>query len=116
MTTCGYSPPAMVFTLIMGSLLLLGGIALGFKKINSDMPIASSCSSAIAAACETSSLVDDDNDPSMPLQWGVVSSESHTPHDVGHCCFTAGQVTAPVEGRLYAGVRERRKDKHSRNY
>lgn len=110
MSTCGYSPPGMIFTLIMTCLLLLGGVALAYKKIDSDMPIASSCSAAIAAACQTSSLDDCDNDPSMPLQWGVVSSEGRAPDDVGHCCFTAGQVTPLVEGRLYAGVRKRRED------
>lgn len=110
LSTCGYSPPAIIFTLIMTCLLLLGGVALAYKKIDSDMPIASSCSAAIAAACQTSSLDDCDNDPSMTLQWGPVSSEGQGADDVGHCCFTAGQVSAPVEGRLYAGIRKRRED------
>ncbi|KAK2755702.1 hypothetical protein FQN54_005852 [Arachnomyces sp. PD_36] len=95
LTTCGYSPAAIIFTLIMISLLLLGGIALRYKKIDSDMPIASSCSAAIAAACETSILAKEDNDPTMPVQWGVVNFES-APDGKRHCCFTAGQVTGPV--------------------
>ncbi|KAK2767475.1 hypothetical protein FQN54_003632 [Arachnomyces sp. PD_36] len=110
LSTCGYSPYAIIFTLIMTCLLLFGGLALSYKKINSDMPIASSCSAAIAAACHTSSLDDCDNDPSVPLQWGVVSSQGQDVDDVGHCCFTAGQVTPLIEGRFYAGIRRRRED------
>lgn len=130
--TCGYSPIAIIFTLVVGVLLLIGGVAFGLKRSNSDMPMASSCSAAIAAAChrgETRSGDEDarhreQDDASLPLQWGAVEvvvevavveegeredergeERGGTDRDrngIGHCCFSSGPVGPLVEGKKYA--------------
>lgn len=104
--SCGYSPPAIIFTLIVGTLLLFFAIGFGFRKLEEDIPLASSSSAAIAATCHGGK----DDDSKLPLQWGAVDFGSEE-GDVGHCCFSSREVTAPVEGRLYAGIKIREKDK-----
>ena len=104
-TTCGYSPMAIIFTLVVASLLLISGIGLGFKRLNSDMPVAASCSAAIASACHT--LPSDTADSTKPVQWGVVGVGWEGPDVVGHCCFSSEKVTAPVEGMMYAGLEKK---------
>src|SRR5262245_26110730 len=43
----GYSPLAAMFSLILGSIMVLGLVALGFKKYKPGIPLAGSCSAAI---------------------------------------------------------------------
>ncbi|KAL9617707.1 MAG: hypothetical protein Q9160_007540 [Pyrenula sp. 1 TL-2023] len=120
--TCGYSPIAIIFTLVVGVLLLIGGIVFGLKRTSSDMPMASSCSAAIAAACHHSQSGGDEearhggNDAGLPLQWGAVEGENEREEEqeegkgrigrnknrIGHCCFSSGPVLPLVEGKKYA--------------
>jgi hypothetical protein len=100
MTTCGYSPMAIIFTLIVGSLLLIGGIGIGQRQLNPDMPVAASCSAAISAACH--GLPGEKDASFLPIQWGAVMTDVVQAGDVGHCCFSIGKVVKPVEGRMYA--------------
>ena len=46
----------------------------------------------------------DTNASTKALLWGVVDkgSEDNTGTAIGHCSFTSFEVTAPVEGQLYA--------------
>ena len=97
-TTCGYSCIAIIFVLIVGSTLLLAGVALGFRRYKPGMPLASSCSAAISAACHPPA--DDVGAAVLPLMWGVVDDDID---GVGHCSFTSREVVPPVKGRLYAG-------------
>lgn len=102
-STCGYSPMAMIFVIILGSIVVLLGIANGFRKARVGMPLAGSCSAAISAACHPPET---DVDASMKrVMWGVVNKESfkHLDESVGHCSFTSFKVEAPIEGNLYAG-------------
>ncbi|KAJ9645682.1 hypothetical protein H2199_002721 [Coniosporium tulheliwenetii] len=103
--TCGYSPIAMVCVLCIGVLLILFGFILGLQKFKSGMPVASSCSAAIAAACHPSPNEKGGENPALlPLQWGV--TEKPGEGDVyGHIAFSSGEVEEPVEGFLYAGRR-----------
>lgn len=48
--TCGYSPSAMVLVIIGGIVLVLGVIFIGRRRFTSPIPIAGSCSAAIAAS------------------------------------------------------------------
>ena len=49
---CGYSPIAILITIVVGILVLLGGIANGFRRYPQvGIPLAASCSAAISAAC-----------------------------------------------------------------
>ncbi|KIW35231.1 uncharacterized protein PV07_01937 [Cladophialophora immunda] len=54
LVTCGYSPIAIIFTISLGVLLI--GVLLGFgfgARFRTGMPIAGSCSLAMAAACHS---------------------------------------------------------------
>lgn len=102
-STCGYSPIALIFVIILGSIVVLLGIANGFRKARGGMPLAGSCSAAISAACHPPET---DVDASLKrVMWGVVAEESfkHRGESVGHCSFTSFKVEAPTVGKLYAG-------------
>ena len=107
-TTCGYSPAAIIFTLIIACLLLITVVAFGTRKLDPDMPPGSSCSFGIATACHSQGGNENDGEEAtLPLQWGEVpleDSDGNSDGAVGHCCFSSGPVSAPVEGKLYAGV------------
>ncbi|KAF9060837.1 hypothetical protein BDP27DRAFT_1429601 [Rhodocollybia butyracea] len=96
-TSCGYSPVAMILTAIVGGSLILTSLAVGyFKHLQCDMPLAGSCSKAIAAACHPP---EDGSDPLKPMKWGVVSK--HPDSAIGHISFSSGEVSAPVPGCYY---------------
>lgn len=96
-STCGYSPLAIIFSTAIGAAIVLGGVLVSLRKYPSGMPLASSCSAAISAACH--SLEDDIDAAVLPVQWGVVGYDEK---GVGHCTFTSQSVTAPVVGKRYA--------------
>lgn len=97
-TTCGYSCIAIIFAILVGGTLLLVGVAFGFRRFPPGMPLASSCSAAISAACHPPA--DDVDAAVLPLMWGVVEGDVD---GVGHCTFTSREVELPVKDRLYAG-------------
>ena len=85
--------------------MLILPIALGFRRFNAGMPIAGSCSLAIAAACHPPK--DDVDAAYLPVQWGVPVNRERNAEgydEVGHCTFTSEQVEPPVLGRKYAGI------------
>ena len=93
--TCGYSPGAIVITVIVGTVIAVAIFFLGWRKYPDTMPLAGTNSAAIAAACHV--LPEDRNCTTKPLQWGVVSQTD----GVGHCSFSAGVVAPPIPGRMY---------------
>ncbi|OCL09335.1 hypothetical protein AOQ84DRAFT_431347 [Glonium stellatum] len=97
-STCGYSPVAIILTTIVGSFIVLGGIGTALRRYPAGMPLASSCSAAISAACHPPS--EDIDAAVLPVQWGVVDGGGKG--EVGHCTFTSMRVTEPVPGKLYA--------------
>jgi hypothetical protein len=99
----GYSVRPIILDISLGSLMLLVLVGMGFRKLKGNIPLANSNSFAIAAACHRPK---DDKDAVVK---GVMWGEVHTGADseVGHCSFTSMEVTAPVEGKLYAGFRRR---------
>lgn len=73
--TCGYSPQATIFAMILGGVLIAGSIILGMRRFKSSMPLALYCSAAISAACHPCT----EGDHSMkPVQWGEVVSDSYS--------------------------------------
>jgi hypothetical protein len=96
--TCSYSPPAMLASILVASFMVSCIIGMSFLKLPSSMPIASSCSAAIAAACH--SLVEDvDRERGeKKLMWGDVGQD-HA--GIGHCEFSEQEVSRPEEGKLY---------------
>ncbi|KAF6232072.1 hypothetical protein HO173_009666 [Letharia columbiana] len=102
-STCGYSPIALIFVIILGSIVVLLGIAFGFRKARVGMPHAGSCSAVISAACHPPEA--DVDASSKRVMWGVVAKESfkYRGKSVGHCSFTSLKVEAPIVGERYAG-------------
>ncbi|KAJ4348981.1 hypothetical protein N0V95_004978 [Ascochyta clinopodiicola] len=99
-TTCGYSPIAIIFVLVIGSLMLMALLGVGFIPYKHNMPLAGSCSMAISAACHPESSSQEQLS-TQKLQWGVETAvRDH--EGVGHCSFSASAVGTPVEGHTYA--------------
>ncbi|KAL4972308.1 hypothetical protein BDW66DRAFT_164259 [Aspergillus desertorum] len=105
-TTIGYSPPAIVAMLCVGLLLPLGVLGFGARRFRSGMPVAGSCSLAIAAACH--SVVQTGKGKHglgieyRRLKWGVESYLAESgPGEIGHCAFSASKVNPPEDGMLY---------------
>ena len=99
------SNSAILTAILLGGIMLLVALGMGSRRFKSSMPLAGSCSMAIAAACHRP---EDDIDAAyLPVQWGEPSQpglESKGEYAVRHCCFTSHPVELPVPGRMYAGI------------
>ena len=93
--TCGFSPGAILLAIILGVLILLGALILSFRRYDSDMPIASTSSAVISAACHP--LENDPDAALLPVQWGVASKTC----GIRHCCFSSKLVVPPTPGYVY---------------
>jgi hypothetical protein len=110
-TTSGFSMSAVMFSImaVIASLILLW--TLGHNKYKEVIPVVGSCSLAISAAChpDRSDESLDEHIEEKPLQWGVtrkpneVIGENGESAEIGHCSLSSHMVTAPEEGKLYAG-------------
>jgi hypothetical protein len=99
----GYSLQPIILDILIGSSMLFVLVGMGFRKLEGKIPLANSNSFAIAAACHRT---EEDKDAALKgVMWGEVHRGSDS--EVGHCSFTSMDVTAPVEGKLYAGLRRR---------
>jgi hypothetical protein len=94
---CGWSPVALIVVIVVGALMIIALFGFGFRKFDGRMPIASSCSAAISAACHPA---DDEGDDMvlLPLKYGVSERQKDRVRQVG---FSAGEVQSLVEGELY---------------
>ncbi|KAE9399621.1 hypothetical protein BT96DRAFT_820335 [Gymnopus androsaceus JB14] len=101
--SCGFSPLGMIFTSIVAASLILSALAVGyFKHLDCDIPLAGSCSAAIAAACHPP---EDGSDCLKPLKWGVVScngDHNDSGEVAAHISFSSGEVAEPVPGCYYS--------------
>ncbi len=95
----GYSCIAIITVIILGSVVVLLGIAMGFRRYKAGMPLVGSCSAAISAACWRPS--EDEGVERKGIMWGVVGSKDE--QGIGHCCFSSWDVERPVAGEMYAG-------------
>jgi hypothetical protein len=102
-STCGYSPIAIMITTLIGLIIMIIGIAQGSRSYPAGMPLAGTCSAAISAACHPPK--DDVDAAFLPVQWGAVKMENGQDEsiegDIGHCTFTSCEVMAPQEGKQY---------------
>ena len=98
-STVGYSCIAIFFAVLVGAIAVTVGLLNGFRRYNAGIPLVGSCSAAISAACHRPS--DDTSASLLPLRWGCVDADSG--RDVGHCCLSSFEVTAPEAGFYYAG-------------
>lgn len=111
-TDCGCSPTALLTTTIVGAIVLLIGIAHGFRTYEPGIPLVGTCSAAISAACHPPT--GDDRASTKLIMWGSCGhadrfeaadqSASAQDGEVGHCSMTSLTVERPVEGALYAGL------------
>jgi hypothetical protein len=97
--TCGYSPIAIIFVIIVAVLMAAFAVFTGCKRFRSGMPVVGSCSAAISAACHPVPGLEKMVEADAPLQWGVmgVSAEG-----LAHCGFSSCQVEPPEDNVLYA--------------
>lgn len=97
----GYSAGPVVAAILLATFMLLTVVGMGYRKFESNMPVAASCSSALAAA--THRPKEDVNASVLPVMWGEVPEMGS--ERIGHCCFTSHDVVALIPGRQYAGSR-----------
>ncbi|KAI1775604.1 hypothetical protein F4818DRAFT_457822 [Hypoxylon cercidicola] len=98
-STCGYSPIAVFTTLIVGALVILSAVALGFRRYDGTMSMVCTNSMAISAACH---VLEEDREDGylLPVQWGVVEIKD----GIGKCSFTtapSNTLRMPVTGLMY---------------
>jgi hypothetical protein len=102
-STVGYSPMAIILTLVIATIIAGFGVVLSRFKYPAGMPLAGSCSVAISAACHAP-LVEEDAGL-RPVQWGACTHSggiNDRQETVGHCSFSSLPVELPIPGRLYA--------------
>lgn len=117
-TTCCYSLAAIFLTLVVGGSAIATLLGISLRRFKSGMPLASSCSAAISAACHP---LEWDRDAALkPVMWGEVTSlqedsessssnvegdESERHWETGteypHCTFSSGEVTTPDKNTQY---------------
>ncbi|KAK3637796.1 hypothetical protein LTR56_012002 [Elasticomyces elasticus] len=96
--TSAYSLEAIVVTACVGFTLICALVVLGMQRYSGTIPLASSCSAAISAACHPPE--GDFEAALFRIQWGVVSVDEH---GVGHCSLTTARDVLPPElGQRYA--------------
>ncbi|KAG9952029.1 hypothetical protein KCU85_g2265, partial [Aureobasidium melanogenum] len=99
-SSCGFSSMAIVLSLFVSGTIILALLANGMRRLEPGMPLASSCSLAITAACHTGP--GDEDARLLPLKYGVViSEESNSDSEYERACFSSKEVTPLVEGHLY---------------
>ncbi|RAK99587.1 uncharacterized protein BO80DRAFT_384743 [Aspergillus ibericus CBS 121593] len=70
---CGYAPIAIIFALVLGVVMTSTIVGMSMKRFDSRMPIASSCSAAISAACHPQG---GDEHALKPVMWGEIPMSS----------------------------------------
>lgn len=102
-TACGYSSTPFALDVVIGSLMIAALFGLArFRKFDEGIPITSSCSLAISAACHPNDP--DDANVLLPLQYGVVGVRSSLPTssvERGHASFSSKEVTPLMDGHVY---------------
>lgn len=101
-SSCGFSPLAIIMATIVTSIMAAGGVVMGSFKYPAGMPLVGSCSAAISASCHPP---DTDMDAQLrPVQWGAVThgEDGDGEQAIGHCTFSSLVVDTPISGHLYA--------------
>ncbi|MCJ1237586.1 hypothetical protein MMC14_005573 [Varicellaria rhodocarpa] len=96
---CGYSPLAIFYATVLGSVMILALMLIGFRRFKPGTPPASGCSFVISAACHGAPLGDEGAAAVEEVQWGVIQ---YNLLGTGHCGFSSKDVLMPMEGECYA--------------
>ncbi|KAK5697818.1 hypothetical protein LTR17_023785 [Elasticomyces elasticus] len=99
----GYSCLPILCVVLLGTAMLFCALGMGCRKFASSMPVAGSCSVALAAACHPPEH--DEDAAFLPVRWGELVDVSGEDDEIRHCSFTSEEVQAMTPGRLYAGLR-----------
>ncbi|KAJ9609034.1 hypothetical protein H2200_006805 [Cladophialophora chaetospira] len=115
LVTCGYSPIAIIFSIVLGVALVcaLLGFGLGIR-FKTGMPIAGSCSLAIAAACHSEQAPLSDKEKMLaqqPLMWGEMQGYHKNQVELG---FQEPTKPLPPAPHLPSPYRDERLDVKSR--
>lgn len=109
--SCAYTPVAILSSILIGAFMFTSLVALSRQRLESAMPVAGSCSLAIAAACHPrvdpnqlrDVVMEDHRDEEeedmglLPVQWGAIPVEG----PLGHSSFTSRDVDMPGNGKEY---------------
>lgn len=94
-TACGWSSTPLALDIGLGSLMILTLFGLAtFRTLQPGIPITSSCSLAISAACHP---CDESEDSTLPLQYGVIGETA----EGEHAAFSSRDVKPLVDGTTY---------------
>ncbi|KAH7141569.1 hypothetical protein B0J13DRAFT_637349, partial [Dactylonectria estremocensis] len=96
-TTCGYSPIAIIFSIGLGSLILLITVGWSLRTMKAAIPLGGTCSAVVSAACHRPE--GDEYAASELVKWGVVPGRNGGRWD--HCSVTSWPAEALERGRLY---------------
>ena len=92
-STCGYSPSAILVTIIVGAVILALAFMNGFRSYRPGMPLVGSCSTAISAACHPP--MGDSNPSAKKVKWGLCDKAGSAHFE--HYSFTSFEVNEAVE-------------------
>ena len=83
----------------IGASIMIASVLIGFRKYSAGMPLVSTCSAVISAACHQP-WPHDKEAHLFPVRWGEQSGDPGS--GVGHYCFTTQRdIKRPVAGRYY---------------
>ncbi|ESU07866.1 hypothetical protein FGSG_02430 [Fusarium graminearum PH-1] len=102
--TCGYSPIAIICVIITSGLMAVAVFTTALRRLPTGMPVAASCSVAIAPACrQPDGFSHPEEAPLLPLQWGVmtIEREGSDREITDHCGFSHESVEKPEDGHAY---------------
>lgn len=104
LSNCGYSPIAVIFSVLAAVVLLVLAVVFYFRRFQAGSPpVVSTCSAAISAACHPISM----SEEKMygKFRWGA---DGGMVNGVGHCSIVSdeiwrqGYVEPPRDGYVYA--------------
>jgi hypothetical protein len=98
----GYSLLGMIFSVSVGTGLLLFLPVFASRKVTFCLPVVTTSSAAISASCHRHSA--DVDAAFLPVVWGVVpqNDDGNDPKSVEHCAFTThAHVKPPIKGHEY---------------
>ncbi|KAL3451747.1 hypothetical protein BJX65DRAFT_304331 [Aspergillus insuetus] len=102
-----YSPVATLVSIVIGGVMVVILLALGFcRRYKSYLPLAGSSSIAISASCHPGDGEDLTTAAFHEVKWGETETfpegvDAGDGVEVGHCSFSAGDVAEPDPQRLY---------------
>ncbi|WJG35913.1 uncharacterized protein FOBCDRAFT_140710 [Fusarium oxysporum Fo47] len=101
--TCGYSPIAIIFVIVTSILMATVVVITACRRLPTPIPVAGSCSVAIAAACHHPDGIPQPEASLFPLQWGVIWRQGDGSYQelTNHCGFSPHPVERPQEGVIY---------------